>query len=100
MLCNKKKYIFSILSVINISVTIGLSFLVLSIPASMSSKTISVWHFLYDCILEYFYKISFTSIDYLIKAQKSFKYFNPMLSGLIFNTLLILVFCFIWTYGI
>ena len=39
------------------SFTIGLSFLLLSILAIMSSKTINIFYVIYlDCILQYFYK--------------------------------------------
>ena len=52
----KAREIFSFLPLINNSVTIGSTFLLLSIAAVKSSKTINISRFLFDSILQYFYK--------------------------------------------
>ena len=51
----KKIEMFNFPSLINNSVTTGLSFLLLIISAIISSKTINILHFL-DCIFQYLYK--------------------------------------------
>ena len=45
--CDKNKRIFRFLPIINNSVTVGLRFLLLSISAIMSSKTINIFRFLF-----------------------------------------------------
>ena len=52
----KTTEMFNFLSVMNNSVTTGFSFLLLIMSAIMSSKTINILHFLFICILQYFYK--------------------------------------------
>ena len=52
----KTREMFSFLPLINNSVTIGLSFLLLSVLAIISSKTINIFRFYLNCILQYFYK--------------------------------------------
>ena len=51
----KTREIFSFLSLINNSVTIGLSFLLLIISAIISSNTINIFSFYLDCVFQYFY---------------------------------------------
>ena len=65
---------------INNSVTIGLSFLLLSISAIISSKTINILHFLFGLYYSMFLQISFISFEYSIKALESLKCFKPVLS--------------------
>ena len=48
--------VFNFLSLINNSVTIGFSFLLLIIPAIISSKLLIFYVSFLDCILQYFYK--------------------------------------------
>ena len=76
---------FSFLPMINISVTIGLSFLLLTISTIISLKVINISRFYLDCIFQYFckyhpYHISF---EYLIKDLESFNCFKPVLPGFI-----------------
>ena len=52
----KTREIFSFLPLINNSVTIGLTFILLSISAIISSKRINILCSLFGCILHYFYK--------------------------------------------
>ena len=52
----KTREMFSFLPLVNNSVTIGLSFLLLSVLAIISSKTINIFRFYLDCIFQYFYK--------------------------------------------
>ena len=52
----KKREMFSFLPLINNSVTIGLSLLLLSISAIVLSKQLIFWVFCLRCILQYFYK--------------------------------------------
>ena len=70
---------FSFLSLINSLVTTGLSFLLLSITAITSSKTIYVLRFLfglYSSIFLYILSIS----EHSMKRLESFKCFKPALS--------------------
>ena len=60
----------SFLPLINNSVTIGLSFLLLSI-SEIVSKTINILHFRFtftDCTLQYFYHLSTILSEYSIKV--------------------------------
>ena len=52
---------FISLPLINIQLTIGLIFLLLSILAIISSKTINILRFYLDCILQYFYKYHYST---------------------------------------
>ena len=73
----KTREIFVFLPLISNSVAIGLSFLLLSISATVSSNIKKKNLFgLYSSI---FFKISFISFEYSIKAFESFKYFKPIL---------------------
>ena len=71
---------FSFLPLINSSVTIGLSFLLLNISAIISSKTINFLHLLFGLYFSMFLWISFISFEYSIKALKLLKCFKPVFS--------------------
>ena len=73
--------ILSFLHLINISVTVGLSFLLQSIQAIISSNTINIWHFLFGL----YPSISSILFEYSIKASESFKWIKPKLSCLLTN---------------
>ena len=74
---------FSFLRLINNSVTIEFSFLLLIISAIISSKTINILCSLSTLYLSIFLSISFISFEYWIKALGSWKCFNPVLSLLL-----------------
>ena len=59
----------------NNSVTIGLRFLLLSMSAIISSKTINILRFYLGCILQCFYKF----LEHSIKALESLKCFKSVL---------------------
>ena len=56
-LCDKKqKKIFRFLPLINSSVTIGLSFFIISISAIILSNAINIFCLYFNCFFQYFYK--------------------------------------------
>ena len=71
----------SFLPLIDNSVTAGLSFLLLSISAIISSKTINIYISYLDSSI--FLKISSISFEYSIKALESLKCFKFILSRLL-----------------
>ena len=70
---------FSFLPLINNSVNIGLSFLLLSISANISSKTINILCSLFGFYSSMFLYISSILSEYLIKALESVKCVKPVL---------------------
>ena len=74
---------FSFLPLTNNSVTIGLRFLLLSISAIISSRTINDLRFFLNYIIQYFYKYQPYHLSILIKSPKPLKLFNPVLSSLL-----------------
>ena len=76
---------FSFLSLIKNSLTIGLRFSLMIISSIISSKTINILLFLFGLYSPIFLWISSVSFEYSIKAFESFKYFNPVLSLLLIS---------------
>ena len=76
---------FSFLPLMNNSVTIRLSFLLLSISTIVSLKTINILRFLFGLCSSIFLCISSMSFDYWIKALESFKCFKLVLSLLLIS---------------
>ena len=70
---------FSFPPLINNSVAIGLSFLLLSISAIISSNTINIFCFLFGLYSSIFLLTSSISFEYSMKAFEPFKYFKPVL---------------------
>ena len=70
---------FSFPSLINSSITIGLSSLLLTISAIVSSKTINILRFLFGFYFLIFLWISSIAFEYSIKALESFKCFKLVL---------------------
>ena len=67
--CNKISQMFSFLPLTNNSVTIGLRFLLLSISAIISSRTINDLRFFLNYIIQYFYKYQ----PYHLSIQSNFQ---------------------------
>ena len=79
----KAREMFSFFPPINSSVTIGLSFLLLSISAIISSNTTNIPQFLFGLYSSISLKILSISLEYSIKAFESFKYFKHVVSLLL-----------------
>ena len=75
----KTREIFNFHPLINNSVTIGLSFLLLSMSAMISSNATDIFRFLYGLYFSISLSVSSISFEYSIKAFKLFKYFKPVL---------------------
>ena len=75
----KTKEITNFLCLINNSVTVGLSFLLLSISALILSNAINIFRFLLRFYSSIFLWISSQLFDHSIKAFESLKYFKPVL---------------------
>ena len=75
-LCKKTREMRNCLPLINNSVAIGLSFLILSISAIISSKMMNSLFFYLVYPYQYFYKY---------QSFESFKYLKPVLSRLLIN---------------
>ena len=69
--------------VVNYAGTIGLSFLLLRVPAIISSKMINSLRFLFGLYSSMFLKISSTTFEYPIKTLEPLKCFKPVLSRLL-----------------
>ena len=76
---------FSFLPLINNSVTTGLGFLLLSISATITSKTINISRFLFELYFSMFLQISSILFEYSIKLLESLKFFFPTSSRPIKN---------------
>ena len=74
---------FSFLPVVNNSITIIKSFLLISTLAIISSKAIYILRFLFGFYSLIFLRISSISFEYSIKALESLKCFKSVLSRLI-----------------
>ena len=81
----KTREIFNFIPLLNNSVTVGLSFLLLSISAVISSNAINIFHVLFGLYSSIFFIKIIHIIEYSIKAFKSLKYFNPVLSLLLIS---------------
>ena len=68
---------FSYLPLKNISINVGLQFLLLSMSAIISSNTINIFCFLFGLCSSIFLQISSISLEYSIKALGSLKCFKP-----------------------
>ena len=64
---------------INNSVTVGLSLLLLSLSAIISSKTINILRFLFELYSSMFLQISSISFEYSMKALELLKSFKPVI---------------------
>ena len=83
---------FIFLLLINNSVVIGLSFLLLSTSAITSSETINVLRFYLGCILQCFYKYHiYLTIQLKLSNFRILKYFKSVLSRLLIKKIYILL---------
>ena len=79
----KAREMFTFVCLINNWVTDGLSFLLLSIPATKLSKGINDLRFLFELNSSIILQVSSIPFDFSIKALETLKWFKPVLSRLL-----------------